>query len=253
MKLKKWIVAALAIVTTVGVLAGCGADTSKQSAAPAEKKEITVGITPGSSDQIMEVVKKEAAKQGLTVNVKTFNDYITPDQALASGDIDLNMYQHQPFLDNMVKERGLHLTSIGKTILLPMGLYSNKIHSLDDIKADTKIAIPNDPSNGGRALVLLEKAGIIKEGGTAVLAQRVLVLQAAGQQVACPDLVAPAILRGQALVVVTAHTLVTTGKEAQRRRYRRIVVSGNTTGLYAGQQTMTRCEAVQALGLGIDL
>ena len=115
MKLKKWIVAALAIVTTVGVLAGCGADTSKQSAAPAEKKEITVGITPGSSDQIMEVVKKEAAKQGLTVNVKTFNDYITPDQALASGDIDLNMYQHQPFLDAFNKKNGTDLVSIGKT------------------------------------------------------------------------------------------------------------------------------------------
>ena len=63
------------------------------------KTEITVGITPGSSDQIMEVVAKEAAKQGLTVHPKVFSDYITPDQALANGDIDLNAFQHQPFLD----------------------------------------------------------------------------------------------------------------------------------------------------------
>lgn len=161
MQVKKWLVAALAIVTTVGVLVGCGADTSKTAAAPAEKKEITVGITPGSSDQIMEIVKKEAAKQGLTVNVKTFSDYITPDQALANGDIDLNMYQHQPFLDSFNAKNGTHLVSIGKTYLAPLAVYSHKYKKVADIPDGSTIAIPNDPTNGSRALVLLAKENLI--------------------------------------------------------------------------------------------
>ncbi len=161
MKLKKWIVAALAIVTTVGLLAGCGADASK-SAAPAEKNEITVGINPGYGDQIMDVVKQEAAKQGLKVNVKAFNDYITPNQALANGDIDLNVYQHQPFLDAFNAKNGTNIVSIGKTYLAPLALYSHKYKKVADIPDGSTIAIPNDPTNGSRALEILQKANLIK-------------------------------------------------------------------------------------------
>lgn len=161
MKLKKWIVAALAIVTTVGLLAGCGADASK-SAAPAEKNEITVGINPGYGDQIMDVVKQEAAKQGLKVNVKAFNDYITPNQALANGDIDLNVYQHQPFLDAFNAKNGTNIVSIGKTYLAPLALYSHKYKKVADIPDGSTIAIPNDPTNGSRALEILQKADLIK-------------------------------------------------------------------------------------------
>lgn len=91
-----------------------------------------------------------------------FTDYITPDTALAEKQLDVAVYQHEPFLLNFNKQKGTDLVVAANAVVQPMGLYSNKIHSLDDIKADTKIAIPNDPSNGGRALVLLEKAGIIK-------------------------------------------------------------------------------------------
>ena len=140
MKLKKWIVAALAIVTTVGLLAGCGADASK-SVAPAEKNEIIVGINPGYGDQIMDVVKQEAAKQGLKVNVKAFNDYITPNQALANGDIDLNVYQHQPFLDAFNAKNGTNIVSIGKTYLAPLALYSHKYKKVADIPDGSTIAI----------------------------------------------------------------------------------------------------------------
>lgn len=161
MQLKKWIVAALAIVTTVGLLAGCGADASK-SVAPAEKNEITVGINPGYGDQIMDVVKQEAAKQGLKVNVKAFNDYITPNQALANGDIDLNVYQHQPFLDAFNAKNGTNIVSIGKTYLAPLALYSHKYKKVADIPDGSTIAIPNDPTNGSRALEILQKANLIK-------------------------------------------------------------------------------------------
>lgn len=161
MKLKKWIAAAVAVLALASLTAGCGS-SDKKAAAPAEKKSITVGITPGYSEEIMEVVKKEAAKQGLTVEIKTFSDYVTPDQALAQKDIDLNSFQHEPFLLAFNKKNGTKLVSIGKTYLAPLKLYSTKIKDIKDIPDGAKIAIPNDPSNGGRAILMLSKLGLLK-------------------------------------------------------------------------------------------
>ena len=160
MKLKKWIAAAVSVLALASLVSGCGSD--KKAAAPAEKKTITVGITPGYSEQVMEVVKKEAEKQGLKVEIKTFSDYVTPDQALAQKDIDLNSFQHEPFLLAFNKKNGTKLVSIGKTYLAPLRLYSTKIKNVADIKDGDKIAIPNDPSNGGRAILMLSKLGLLK-------------------------------------------------------------------------------------------
>lgn len=121
-----------------------------------------MGVTPGPYEQIMEAVTKEAAKEGLTVHVKTFSDYVTPDQALANGDIDLNAYQHEPFLDNFNEKNGTRLVSIGKTILSPLGVYSRKYKTAEQIPDGATIAIPNDPTNGGRALQLLASKGWIQ-------------------------------------------------------------------------------------------
>lgn len=163
MKVKQWLVAILAVLTAVAVLVGCGSSTdSKDAGKSGEKKEITVGVTPGSSEQIMELVVKEAAKKGLTVHPKIFSDYITPDQALAAGEIDLNMHQHQPFLDAFNAKNGTKLVSIGKTYLAPLAVYSHKYKKVADIPDGSTIAIPNDPTNGSRALVLLQKEGLIK-------------------------------------------------------------------------------------------
>ncbi len=161
MKLKRILLIAVSLITALAVLVGCGSNTSEGGAA-GEKKEITVGVTPGSSEKIMELVVKEAEKQGLKVNVKVFSDYITPDQALATGDIDVNMYQHQPFLDAFNKKNGTDLVSIGKTYLAPLAAYSHKYKSLKDIPDGSSIGIPNDPTNESRALVLLQKEGVIK-------------------------------------------------------------------------------------------
>lgn len=110
MGVKKIVLAVVTIITAALLLAGCGTqsaqNTNGAAEAKAEKKEITVGVTPGSSEQIMEVVAKEAAKDGLTVHVRTFSDYITPNQALATGEIDLNAFQHQPFLDAFNEKNG---------------------------------------------------------------------------------------------------------------------------------------------------
>lgn len=128
---------------------------------PQKAKTIVVGVTPGAHEEVMEFVKKLAEKQGLNIKIVTFNDYILPNVALAEEDLDLNCYQHEPFLAEQIKSRGYELTSLGKNLLMPLALYSKKIKNLNDLKDKAQIAIPNDPTNGGRALLLLEKQGLI--------------------------------------------------------------------------------------------
>lgn len=162
MKLKTTIALSLAAIAFAGVISGCGGDKKPAASSAAMKNEISVGITPGYSEQVMEYAAKEAAKQGLTVNIKTFSDYVTPDQALAAGDIDLNSFQHGPFLQAFNEKNGTHLVSIGNTYLAPLRVYSNKITSIKDVPDGAKVSIPNDPSNGGRALLLLDHNGLLK-------------------------------------------------------------------------------------------
>ena len=162
MKLKTTIALSLAAIAFAGVISGCGGDTKPAASSAAVKNEISVGITPGYSEQVMEYAAKEASKQGLTVNIKTFSDYVTPDQALAAGDIDLNSFQHGPFLQAFNEKNGTHLVSIGNTYLAPLRVYSNKITSIKDVPDGAKVSIPNDPSNGGRALLLLDHNGLLK-------------------------------------------------------------------------------------------
>ncbi len=162
MKLKTTIALSLAAIAFAGVISGCGGDKKPAASSAAVKNEISVGITPGYSEQVMDYAAKEAAKQGLTVNIKTFSDYVTPDQALAAGDIDLNSFQHGPFLQAFNEKNGTHLVSIGNTYLAPLRVYSNKITSIKDVPDGAKVSIPNDPSNGGRALLLLDHNGLLK-------------------------------------------------------------------------------------------
>jgi D-methionine transport system substrate-binding protein len=128
----------------------------------AQEKPLKVGVTAGPHAQILEVVKKVAERDGLKLQIVEFNDYVQPNAALANGDLDINSYQHQPYLDNTVKDRGYKLVSIAQTVTFPIGLYSKRFKSLDQIPTGGRIAIPNDPTNGGRALLLLADKGVIK-------------------------------------------------------------------------------------------
>lgn len=122
---------------------------------------ITVGVTGGPHAAILEQVAGLAAREGLTIKVVEFDDYQLPNAALAQGDLDANSFQHQPFLDLQVKDRGYAITSIGKTVVFPIGLYSRRLKALGDLKPGDTVAIPNDPSNGGRVLLLLQAHGLI--------------------------------------------------------------------------------------------
>lgn len=123
---------------------------------------LKVGVVAGPHAMIMEKVKELAHAKGLEIQVIEFNDFILPNMALNDKEIDINSYQHQPYLDEQVKSRGYKIKAAGKTVLMPMGIYSKKIQKLADLKENAKVAIPNDPTNGGRALKLLEKEGLIK-------------------------------------------------------------------------------------------
>ena len=131
------------------------------SAAAAMAEDIKVGVSPGEHAEIMEEVAKVAEPMGLNIEVVEFSDYVIPNTALADGDIQANSFQHRPYLENQIKDRGFELVEIGTTITTPMGIYSDKLESLDALPEGAKIGIPNDPTNGGRALLILQDLGLL--------------------------------------------------------------------------------------------
>nr|WP_302519944.1 MetQ/NlpA family ABC transporter substrate-binding protein [uncultured Allisonella sp.] len=160
MNLKKTLIISAAAVGAALFLYGCGGNDAASSTS-SESDTISVGTTAGYSEDVVEFVAKQAEKQGLHVKVVSFGDYVTPDQALAQGDIDVNSFQHGPFLDAFNQKNGTDLVSIGNTYLAPLRVYSKKHKSLAELPNGASIAIPNDPSNEGRALLLLSKQGLI--------------------------------------------------------------------------------------------
>lgn len=132
---------------------------------------VRIGIMAGEDEQVFEVVKAEAAKHGLTLQTVLFSDYIQPNEALANNEIDANAFQHQPYLDAQIEQHGYALEAAGYTLIQPIGLYSRKRASVAEIPDGATIGIPNDPSNGGRALKLLADQGLVTlRDGAGVLA-----------------------------------------------------------------------------------
>ena len=132
------------------------------SAAIAQDKEIKIGVTAGPHAQIMEQVKKIAEKDGLKLKVIEFSDYVQPNAALQSGDLDANSYQHKPYLDTQIKDRGYKFTVAADTVNFPIGIYSKKLKKIEELKDGARFGIPNDPTNGGRVLLLLQANGLVK-------------------------------------------------------------------------------------------
>ncbi len=122
---------------------------------------LKVGVTAGPHADIVNKVSELAKKQGLEINVIEFNDFILPNEALNTGDLDANSFQHEQFLNEQIETREYKVKAIAKTVVMPLGVYSTKLKSLNDLSKGAKIIIPNDPTNGGRALKLLAKNGVI--------------------------------------------------------------------------------------------
>ena len=162
MKKKSILSVVLAGVLAIGLI-GCGGTGSNGSGADSkDDKVIKIGVTPKPHKEIVDAAVPLLEKEGYKVEITEFNDYVQPNTAVEEGSLDVNFFQHAPYLNEQVQSRGLHLKSVAAIHLEPMGLYSKKITSLDELKDGSTIAVPNDPSNEARALKLLAANGLIK-------------------------------------------------------------------------------------------
>ncbi|WP_160686456.1 MetQ/NlpA family ABC transporter substrate-binding protein [Clostridium sp. C2-6-12] len=151
----------LAGVVTLG-LVGCGGANTAGTKDSKNDKVIKIGVTPKPHKEIVDIAKPLLEKQGYTVEITEFNDYVQPNTAVSEGSLDANFFQHTPYLNEQNQSKGFKLVSVGPIHLEPMGLYSKKIKNVDELKDGATIAVPNDPSNEARALKLLAGKGIIK-------------------------------------------------------------------------------------------
>jgi len=155
--MKKTLSIILLFVLALGtILTGCS------STETAGGKEVTVKVGVSSGDRVWPYIKEKAAKEGINIEIVEFSDYVRPNMALADGDIDLNAFQTYAYFVDFIKTKNLDLTPLATTLIAPMGLYSDKYTSPDEIPNGGKIAVPDDATNMGRALLLLQSAGLIK-------------------------------------------------------------------------------------------
>lgn len=167
--MKKWTLALISL-TLVTVLAACGSKPADNAAEPGgttgggaqETVTLKVGASPSPHAKILEHVKSTLEKEGVNLEIVEFTDYKLPNTQVDSKEIDANFFQHKPYLDNEIKERKLNLESVTAVHVEPLGAYSKSIKSANELKDGAVVAIPNDPSNAGRALTLLSKNGVIK-------------------------------------------------------------------------------------------
>lgn len=146
----------LTLIVSAGILAGCG-DKSGDG-----EKTIKVGASPAPHAEILKEVAKVLEKDGYKLEVVEFQDYVQPNKALESGDIDANYFQHKPYMDEFNKKQGTHLVSAGDVHYEPLGLYQGTKKSIDELSDGDKVAVPNDTTNEARALLLLQAQGLIK-------------------------------------------------------------------------------------------
>ena len=159
--MKKLLIGMVALASIAVVAAGCGGE--KKAAPAADKKvAIKVGATAVPHAEILNHIKAGLAKDGVDMQVIEFSDYVKPNLSLNDKELDANFFQHEPYLNKFVAERKLNLVSAGKVHIEPMGIYSKKIKDIKAVPNGAKIAIPNDPTNGGRALAILQSANLLK-------------------------------------------------------------------------------------------
>lgn len=162
-KLKKALALALTGAVIIGAFAGCGAKKDSSSDTKKEEtKKIVIGASPSPHADILKVAKKELKKEGYELEIKEYSDYVQPNTALESGDLDANYFQHKPYLDDFNKKKKTHLVSAGMIHYEPFGIFPGKTKTLKDLKKGAIVAVPNDTTNEARALLLLQDQGLIK-------------------------------------------------------------------------------------------
>jgi len=152
--------AATAILGSALLLAGCGG-TSTDKAADSNTKTVKIGATAVPHGELLSNVKEQLKKEGINLEIVEFTDYVKPNMALNDKELDANFFQHKPYLDKYNAEHKTELVSIGNVHVEPMAVYSKSLKDIKTVANGAKVAVPNDPSNGARALLILHKAGLI--------------------------------------------------------------------------------------------
>ena len=155
---KLFSLAATAVLGAALLLGGCGS-TGTSSTGSDAGKTLKIGASPVPHAEILEQVKPILAKEGIKLEIIEFSDYVQPNVSLNDKEIDANFFAHIPYQENFNKEKGTHIATAGAVHIEPMGIYSKKVKDLKDIEDGAQVAIPSDATNGGRALLLLSKAG----------------------------------------------------------------------------------------------
>ena len=160
--MKKIVSLAFVMALSVGFVA-CGDEKAQSSKDEVSKSApLRVGATPVPAAEILEFIKPQLQAKGVEIQIQNFTDYVVPNTSLAEGSSDANLYQHKPFMDKTNEEKGYKLTAIAPVYVVPLGFYSQKIKSVDEIPQGATIAIPGDASNMARAFILLHDNGVIK-------------------------------------------------------------------------------------------
>jgi len=162
-KIKKILALGLVSVLAIGIFAGCGSKSNDEGKSNKDSKDIKIGVCPGPyGDMVEKAIEPYLQSLGYKVEVVDFTDYVQPDQALASGEIDANLMQHTVYLEKFAEDNNLDIKSIIEVPTAGAGVFSEKLKSLDELKDGDKVAIPTDAVNLARSLRLLETLGVIK-------------------------------------------------------------------------------------------
>lgn len=167
MKLKRIIALSLSAASLALALTACGSssnasdDAAQASGSSDAQTTVKLGVVGAIYEDIWAPAKEKLADEGIDLEFVQFSDYVTPNNALANGEIDLNAFQHRIYLQSEVENYGYEIQAIGNTFIIPLNLYSDKVSSVDELKDGDTVAIPDDLTNGGRALKVLESAGLI--------------------------------------------------------------------------------------------
>lgn len=162
---KNFLISIIGVIVLSLILTSCGKDTGENTVSngqQATSNVLSVGASPEPHSDILKIVQPILEKEGIELKIVEFTDYVLPNLALNDQEIDANFFQHVPYMESFANSHNIKLEATAKVHVEPLGLYSKKLDKIEDLKDGAKIAIPNDATNGGRALLLLEKYGIIK-------------------------------------------------------------------------------------------
>lgn len=241
--LKKGWILGLLIIISWGIITGCN---EKED----EGLTLKIGASPVPHSEILAFIKEDLEAEGINLEIVEFTDYVTPNLSLNDEEIDANFFQHGPYLESFNQEHGLSLQGVVEVHVEPLGLYSKKIETVEDLKERATIAIPNDPTNGGRALLLLSEFGLIDLGKNPGLQVSLSDIQSNPKKFEFIELEAPQLPRSledvDAAIINTNYAL-----EAELNPVEDALISENEnspyTNVIATTETLQNSEEIKIL------